>query len=464
MSSAVLDRPAALRPPAPIPHGKPLGILALIRALRRNPLETWTAEHFEKPIVVSGLALAPVVVVSEPGAIRRVLLDNSGNYQKDALTLRILSAGLTNGLLTAEGEQWRVQRRTLAPMFSRRTVINFAPAMADAASALIARWRRRPDGATVDVAAEATRVTLDVLARTIFSDGLGSDPEEFRGAMASYFDTIGKIDPFDVLNLPDFVPRLTRLRARATLRFFDNAVDTIVATRRRNLAADPAGVPRDILTLLLEAQDPETGRGMSEIEVRANIITFIAAGHETTSNTLAWSIFLLSQAPQWRERVVAEARRELGGPIEGLAERLVQTRAVIEEAMRLYPPIVAMSRAASGPDELAGHPIARGTMVVVAPYVLHRHRGLWEAPDVFDPGRFLGAARDRIDRYAYLPFGAGPRICIGNMFALQEATLVLAMIMSNFHLELPPGHEVWPLQRVTLRPADGLPMIVSRRK
>ncbi|MGA2126874.1 MAG: cytochrome P450 [Xanthobacteraceae bacterium] len=463
MTLAAVDGHNGLHPPAPDPRGEALGIIGLLRALRHNPLETWTREHFEKPIVAGGLATARAVVISEPAAIRRVLLENAANYRKDALTLRILSAGLSNGLLTAEGEQWRTQRRTLAPMFARRTVSSFAPAMAAAADALVARWHRHPDGAVLDVAAEVTRVTLEVLERTIFSDGLGTDTEKFRAIMADYFDTIGKIDPFDVLGLPDVVPRLTRWRARGTLRFFDAAVDTIISTRRRNLALDPAGVPHDILTLLLEAQDPETGQGMSEAEVRGNIITFIAAGHETTSNTLAWSIFLLSQSAQRRARVVAECRREIGGAIGGLAERLVETRAVIEEAIRLYPPIVAMSRAAIGADNLAGHRIRPGTMVVIAPYVLHRHRRLWDRPDAFDPNRFLGQARDRIDRYAYLPFGAGPRICIGSAFSLQEATLVLAKITSNFDLEVAPGHPVWPLQRVTLRPRGGLPMVVRRR-
>jgi cytochrome P450 len=457
------DSLAGLRPPAPAPRAQALGMVGLLRALWHNPLEAWTEAHFERPIVAGGVAAVQSVVINEPAAIRRVLLENSNNYRKDALTLRILSAGLTNGLLTADGEQWRTQRRTLAPMFTRRAVSGFAPAMARAADALVERWRRHADGAVLDVAAEVTRVTLDVLERTIFSDGLGTDTEEFRCAMSSYFETIGKIDPFDVLGLPDFVPRLTRLRARGTLRFFDAAVDTIIATRRRNLARDPSAVPRDILTLLLEAQDPETGQGMSEAEVRANIITFIAAGHETTSNTLAWSIYLLSQSPDWRARVVAEARREIDGPVDGLPERLVETRAVIEEALRLYPPIVAISRAALGPDDLAGHRVRRGTMVVIAPYVLHRHRRLWDRADVFDPNRFLGRARDGIDRYAYLPFGAGPRICIGSAFALQEATLVLAKIMSNFHLELAGDHAVWPLQRVTLRLRGGLPMMVRRR-
>ncbi|HLN09913.1 MAG TPA: cytochrome P450, partial [Xanthobacteraceae bacterium] len=196
MTLAAVDTHTSLRPPAPDPRDEALGIVSLLRALWHNPLETWTREHFEKPIVAGGLATARAVVISEPAAIRRVLLENSGNYRKDALTLRILSAGLTNGLLTAEGEQWRTQRRTLAPMFARRTVSSFAPAMAQAADALVARWHRYPDGAIIDVAAEVTRVTLEVLERTIFSDGLGTDTEQFRAIMAGYFDTIGKIDPF----------------------------------------------------------------------------------------------------------------------------------------------------------------------------------------------------------------------------------------------------------------------------
>jgi cytochrome P450 len=162
--------------------------------------------------------------------------------------------------------------------------------------------------------------------------------------------------------------------------------------------------------------------------------------------------------------VVAEAEREIGGSVEGLAERLVETRAVIEEAIRLYPPLAAISRAAIAADELLGCPIKPGSMVVIAPYVLHRHRLLWERPDEFEPNRFLGAARDRIDRFAYLPFGVGPRICIGSVFALQEATIVVATVMRHFRLELVPGRPVWPVLRVTLRPDGGLPMVVRRRK
>jgi cytochrome P450 len=161
--------------------------------------------------------------------------------------------------------------------------------------------------------------------------------------------------------------------------------------------------------------------------------------------------------------VQAEADQELDGDFDGLSDRLVETRAVIDEANRLYPPIAAISRAALGPDELAGEPIRRGTMVVIAPYVLHRHRALWNDPDCFDPGRFLPGARERIDRFAYLPFGVGPRTCIGATLAMQEASIVVATVMREFTLELAPGHEVWPMHRVTVRPDGGLPMIIRRR-
>ncbi len=458
----MLDSTAKLHPPAPTPRLKPLGPLALLRVLASNPLEAWTKAHFEKPIVMGGLSIGRVALVSDPAAIRRVLMDNSQNYHKDWLQRRVLSAGLSNGLLTAEGQQWRMQRRALAPLFARRTVLSFSVAMIDAAAALVERLKLR-DGQIEDIAVEATRLTLDVLERTMFSDGLGRSPEEIRLAMKHYFEAIGRLDPFDVLGLPNWVPRLSRWKLRPMLRLFESAIDAIVSTRRRRIAEDPGGVPRDILTLLLEARDPETGEGLSEVEVRANILTFIAAGHETTANSITWSLFLLSQSPEWRRRVQAEADRELDGDVEGLAERLVETRAVIDEANRLYPPIAAISRAALAPDELAGEPIRRGTMVVIAPYVLHRHRALWADPDAFDPNRFLDGARERIDRFAYLPFGVGPRICIGATFALQEASIVVATVMRHFTLELAPGHAVWPVHRVTVRPSGGLPMIVRRR-
>ncbi len=453
----MLDRTSTLLPPAPVPRPRPLGPIELLGVLVDNPLEAWTEAHFNEPVVVGGLPFVRVVVVSDPAAIRRVLLDNSANYKKDWLQRRILSAGLSNGLLTAESDQWRVQRRMLAPVFVPKAIRSFTTAMAESAHVLVERLSRHRDE-VVDLAAEVTRVSLDVLERTIFSDGFGSNPEEIRKGMKSYFEAIGQIDPFDVFGLPASMPRLGRLKARPAMRVFDQAIDAIISARRKRIAEGPSNVPDDLLTLLLRAEDAQTGIKLTEAEVRSNVLTFIAAGHETTANCLTWALFLLSQSPEWRERVRAEANRELDDVTDDLADRLVETRAVVDEANRLYPPITAISRAATGPDELAGRAVKRGTMIVIAPYVLHRHRTLWSQPGRFEPRRFLGAKREKIQRFSYLPFGAGPRVCIGSNFALQEAVIVLASLVRRFRFELLQGHTVWPVQRVSLRPKHGLPM------
>jgi cytochrome P450 len=452
------------RPPAPVPREGPLSPLAMMRVLRKNPIETWTKAHFELPILVGPSILGTIAVVNDPAAIRRILLDNAANYRKDGLQRRILGEGLREGLLIVEGNDWRMQRRTLAPLFTPKTVTSFAAATTASAQDLIARWLRLREGRILDIHPEMARVTLDVLGRTIFSDGLGRDPSEFTGALSRYFRMLGRLDPFDMLDFPDWLPRWSKLNAGNTLGFLAEAVDAIIARRKHLLARNRTGAPRDILTLLLEAEDPETGVGLSSAEVRANIVTFIGAGHETTANSLIWSLFLLSKSGEWRLRLAAEADAALAGPVEEYADKLVQTKAAIEEAMRLYPPVASMSRQALGPDDLAGRRIRKGALVIISQWVLHRHRLLWDEPDGFDPSRFLPGAREKIDRFAYLPFGAGPRVCIGASFALQEATIILAHILRSFSLEVKKDHEVMPVQRITLRPDGGLPMVLRRRK
>ncbi|HEY2444228.1 MAG TPA: cytochrome P450 [Rhizomicrobium sp.] len=457
------NQTTSLRASAPRPAATRPNLLRLLAILKDNPLEAWTLEHFERPFVRERLPFMPAVVVSDPQTVRRILLDNVQNYRKDRLLHRILSPTLSNGLLLVDGEQWRRQRRAVAPMFSRAAVANTARVMKDAADDLVNRLLENTDSGVVDVAQEATGATLDVLQRTIFSQGIGAGTDEFRTHMRCYFDSIGRLDPFDVLGLPAFFPRWTKWRARASMRFFDAAVDTVVAARRSTFAQNPGERPGDILTLLLEARDPETGERLSEEELRSNIVTLIAAGHETTANALTWSLFLLSRNPVWQDRVSMEAQRALAAGSGWDCDRLATTRAVIEEALRLYPPIAAISRVAIKADRLAGCPIGAGTMVIVAPYVIHRHRLIWEHPDEFDPERFLGENRMRVNRYSYLPFGAGPRICLGAAFALQEATILLASIAARFALAPAPGVEVEPLLRITLRPRGGLPLILRRR-
>src|SRR3954447_13041882 len=446
-------------PPAPHPAPSRLGFLDLLIRLRRNPLECWSADFFREPIAKVSLPLADAFLVHHPQAIKRVLMDNSKNYQKDTIQRRILSSGLSDGLLSVEGDRWEVQRRTLAPIFARRTVTSFTKAMLAAASEMAARWTSLGPEAEVDVSDEMALVTLNVLAMTIFSDGIGGDFDEFRGAMNAYFGVVGRIGMMDLFGVPKFVPRPGYRRLRATMAYFEAVIDTIIRTRDQRLAtAAENDWPDDLLTLLLRSLDPSTGRQLNPTEVRSNILTFLSAGHETTANTLAWSIFLLSQVPEWRLRVAEEAERELSIPGDDLADRLIVTKAVIEEALRLYPPIAALSRAALEADILGDMSVKPGSLIVIAPYVLHRHRMLWSYPDAFDPSRFLPENRGGIPRFTYLPFGIGPRTCIGSSFAVQEAAIVLAVLTRRFEMRLLPHAEVWPVQRVTLRLAKGLPM------
>jgi cytochrome P450 len=453
----------SFRPPSPEPHDGPLGAWRMILALRRNPLEIWSKAHYEQPILMGRTILGLRAVVSNPAAVRRIFLDNAANYRKDALQLRVLRPGLGAGLLTADGEDWRAQRRALAPLFSPRQVAAFAPAMGRVAAAAAERLAAHRDGRILDLSQEMARVALEMLEQTLFSTGLERDPSQFQQAVSSYFNTIGRLDPLDLIGAPEFLPRIGRIRGRATLDFFARAVDDIIAARRRLLASG-GEPPNDILTLLLRAQDPQTGRAISEDDVRANIVTFIGAGHETTANALTWTLYLLSQAPDWREKVEAEidARFDPALPNEA-AENLPVTKAVLEEALRLYPPAAILSRETIAGDVLAGRRIPAGTVVTVSPFLLHRHHLLWEDPGAFNPDRFLGARREAIDRYAYIPFGAGPRVCIGMGFAMLEALILLGRLLSEFRFDLVPGHPVAPIQRVTLRPRYGMKMFMRKR-
>ncbi len=452
-----------LRPPAPEPRATPPDLFGFLAAARSNPLDTWTKIHFEKPIVYGKGVMGRVLVVNDPAAIRHVLLDNAANYRKDDLQRRVLAPGPGEGLLSAEGEDWRLLRRTLAPLFNPRTVTGFIPVMDAAAMRLVRRWKRR-EGRLVEATLDMTRVTLDVLERTIFTHGLDRDPDALGAAITRYFEAIGPIDPLDVLKMPDWIPRLAKIRARPAMRFFGEVVGELIEGRRAVLAAG-GDAPRDLLTLLLEARDPETGAPLDDLSVRANIVTFIGAGHETTANALSWTLYLLARSPQVASRLAREVDSVLGdGPLTSAdLARLVYTRAVLEESMRLYPPVPFMSRESLAADRIGGIRIPKGTLVTMAPWVLHRHRTLWSDPDIFDPERFMPPARDAIDRFAYLPFGAGPRVCIGQSFSMQEAMIVLARIVQSVDFAMPEGHEVKPLHRVTLRLDGGLPLRISPR-
>ena len=459
----IVAAPTNFRAPA-APRGKrPKGAVGILAAIVRNPIEIWADPHFEHPVLIGKSIFGVRAVVSDPASIRRIFLDNVANYRKDALQLRILKPGAGAGLLTADGESWKMQRRALAPLFSPRLVASFAPAMHRVARAGAEAIAGRRDGAVIDADLEMAVVTLKVLEQTLFSQGLARDATQFQRAVTRYFETFGSVDPLDLFGAPDFLPRLRRIGGKEALAFFASAVNDIVAARR-TLIATGAAPPQDLLTLLLRAADPETGRGLSEEDVRANIVTFISAGHETTANGLTWTLYLLSQSPAWRERVEAEIDAKFDPADESdWTDRLPVTRAVFEETLRLFPPAPNLVREAIGEDWLSGVRIPAGAVVTVSPYVLHRHKTLWRNPEEFDPSRFLPGEREKIDRYAFMAFGAGPRVCIGQSFAMQEAIIVLAHLLRRARLDLFPGHRIALQQRITLRPRFGMRMTVRRR-
>ena len=452
----------ARRPAAPVPRSHPVPFLRVLWELRQNPIGAFGEAAYRLPIIHLKSRIRDFLLVSEPEAIKHVLLDNVENYVKSEQVQRLTGPALGNGLLNAEGASWRFQRRTAAPMFQLRQVTGFAPAMAKSAEDMLGRWEGKPDGAAIDAADEMMRLTYDIICRTVFSGDVTMDYARMSRALLVYLETLGRIDMLGLLGLPQWVPTPDRIRAAPALRYLRKEMTALIE-RRRDMQARGAA-PNDLLTLLLTAHDPEGGALFSGREVFDNAMTFIFAGHETTANALAWTLYLLSQFPEADAKVAAEvAAIDAAALSRGDIPELPFTRAVLEESMRLYPPAPFISREAVAVDVVGGRSIAPRTSVLVSTWILHRHRLLWERPDEFDPDRFLGQKRDAIHRFAYLPFGAGPRICIGMAFAMQEATVALAAIVRRFRLELDAGAEVHPLARITLRPKNGLKMRLCRR-
>jgi cytochrome P450 len=460
---SIVETSAARRPPAPLPQPGALGPIGLYRALRRNGVEAWRADAFEEPYIADRNQLGGFVLLNDPELIRHVLIDNAANYPKDDLQLEKLTPAVGRGLLTADGESWRLQRRTVAALFQPQAVAAYLAPMAESIDAMLTRWTgHAQSGATIDIAREMTALTYDIISRTVFSHEIETPADVMGEAITTYFEALGRIDLWDVLPLPRWLPRPAFIRARPAQKIFRDEVLRLFEKRRARIAAGQA-VPDDLVTRLINARDPETGAPLSDAVVHDNLVTFIGAGHETTANALAWTLFLMSEFPDADARVAREAARfPDSADVEALA-RLSDTRMILEEAMRLYPPVPFLSRAAVARDMIGEVVVVRGTRIIIAPWVLHRHRKLWSDPDLFVPERFAPERRAAIPRFAYLPFGAGPRICVGMTFAMNEALLALAMIARRFRVRLTDGARVMPFARMTLRPLNGLPMRIEMR-
>ncbi|MGK8235486.1 cytochrome P450 [Roseovarius mucosus] len=429
---------------------EPMGVLASLKAARRNILSIIPEIATRQPMV-SGRTGKRWHMVMDPGAIRRMLLEELDNYPKSIVTKNLLRPAIGESLFIAEGAHWRWQRRTAAPVFSHRNVMNLAPIMTAAAEQSAARVAAAGPRA-VDMAAEMVRTTFDVIADVTFSGDGMFDVDAVHRGIDAYISEAGKISLFDILGFPDWVPRPGRVMSGGSVAEMKRVADEAVEARR---ARGSEGVP-DLLDLLLDGEDPETKRRMSTPELRDNLLTFIVAGHETTALTLGWSLYLCAFDQAVQDRARAEAQAVLGGRAATGADvaRLPYTRQIIDEALRLYPPAGIISRTAQVADTLCGRDIRPGDTVIIPIYALHRNHQLWPEPDAFNPDRF--ADRKTIERYAYLPFGDGPRICIGASFALQEAVIILATLLSRFRFTPVPGRDPDPVMILTLRPQGGV--------
>lgn len=448
------ESPARIRPAAPVPVDRLVSRIEAVRLIGKNAVAAWGERAYQLPYIYDRNWMQDFLLVNDPDGVKHVLLDNVGNYVKSRQVQRTTGPALGNGLFNADGDSWKFQRRTTAPMFSARRVLDFAEAMAAVAERELSTWH---DGMTVDAADRMMRLTYKIITHTMFSDDVQLDYRAVADNFVTYLDTLGRVDMLMMLGVPHWAPTPKRLKAGRAMRFFRREIGALIARRAKEVEQGTA--PKDLLTLLLTTRDPEGGALFTLDEVYSNVMTFIFAGHETTANTLAWTLYLLSQFPDVDAKVAAEVRAA-----DGDIARMPYTRQVIEESLRLYPAAPFISRDSVGPDRVGPHDIRGGTSVLISPWLIQRHRKLWRDPDYFDPDRFAPANRENIHRFAYIPFGAGPRICIGMGFAMQEALICLSRIVARWRLRMVPGHVVAPLSRLTLRPAFGLQMTAHARE
>ena len=446
------------RPPMPT---RVRGQVEAFFVLRRNPLELWGRPAYEEGVLTGRFLGREQLLLNDTDAIKHVLVDNHANYQRNAPTRRILRPVLGEGLFLAEGEAWRHQRRTIAPSMAPRALDVLARHVA-VSSGEAEQTLDGTVGRVVELLPVLQQLALRIAARSMFSLEAASFGEQLRALLFRYGTNYAQPGVLDML-LPESRPSpVDRLRARFRtdwLALIDRIIDA------REAAAPAAGTARDLFDMLSSARDPETGQGFDRAMLRDEVATMILAGHETTAVALFWSLFVAARMPGWQSELAEEAVGVDLSPerASDAVDTLVKMRAHVDETLRLYPPAFLITREAKGADVVGGHRIAPGTVISVAPFVLHRHRRYWPEPDRFDPARFLPGATPPA-RYTYMPFGAGPRICIGARFALTEAVVVMARLLARYRVELAAGSEhVLPRALVTTQPDRPVRFILRRR-
>jgi cytochrome P450 len=451
----------ALYPPSVEPPPRPLPLRRFLLTFVRNPLSSLPRPVYEEPIVFHDNGRGGIAWVTDPALVEQVLLHGNAQFPKTALEKRVFAHTLGEGILTSEGASWRWQRRTAAPLFRPADLSGLVPLMTAAAEDQVARWRNGPAGTVRAIDRDMTETTFHVISATMFAGSADAEAAAILKSADTALATISWDIAAAMLRLPAWMWYPGKFKRRRAARTLRAAVAAILERRR---AAGLEG--DDLLARLARAQDPETGEPMSEKQLIDNLVTFLAAGHETTAKALTWTLYLLARAPQWQERILAEIGTVVGAQAIDAEhmERLPITRAVLKEAMRLYPPAPIMTRLAAQDMTLGPATIKAGTLIVVPIFAVHRHRKLWDDPERFEPLRFAPEREAKLARTQFMPFGFGPRTCIGGTFAMMEATAILATLVRRARFEWDGVHAPEPISRVTLRPKGGMPLHVWLRE
>ena len=432
------------------PHGKPLSMMQSVRAARRNVLEVIPAICYVQPMITGWMG-ARWHMVQCPSAMKRIFLDNAKAYPKAEVMNRMVRPAVGDSLFTAEGADWRWQRRAVAPVFSHRNVVALAPVMTATAERAA---QRMGQGGPQDIVSEMLSATFDVICDVALSGREHFDAEVYGAAILRYFETAGKASLLDFLQVPQWVPRPGAILGRGSVKTMHAMVRDAIEARR----AQATGKADDLLDHMLKAEDAETGRSMTPQDVLHNMQFFIVAGHETTALALSWALYLLATHPQIQERARAEAQ----GAIQGDAATVQDIEnapfigQVLDEAMRLFPPVGFLARQASEPDTLNGREVRPGEIIFLAIYALHRHQMFWDNPDAFDPDNFAPEKVKARHKYLHIPFGAGPRVCVGANFAMMQAQIILTTLLARYRFETTDRPAPVPTMSMTLRPEGGV--------
>ena len=440
--------------------------LVQLQALRDAPHEflvQLTARHGH--VVRCSIGPLSFLSLTHPDAVQHVLVTRQRQYGKGTFQYRLLSEVTGGGLLTTDGDAWLGRRRLLQPSFHRDRIAQFAPVFAHFAERMVARWREPAErGETLDVGAEMMHVALQAVIKTLFGAEIGDRDDRLASATLTVLDHI--MFRARMLGLvPRWMPLERNRKARSALRVLDEAIYDTIAHRRAGRHVDRTDGPSDLLARLIGAPDEHGRAALTDRELRDEMITMLIAGHETVASALTWTWYLLARHPDVDRTLTEEVRAVCGDdPLTaGAASRLPYTAAVFQEAMRLYPPAWVITRRALDDDVIGDHRVRKGTLVVLSPYVTHRHPDFWADPDRFAPERFLAAGPSERPRYAYFPFGGGPHLCIGNHFAMVEAVLIIAAAARRYGFTV-IGRAPDVVAGVTLHPRDGLRMRVNLKR